>query len=291
MTDIVVTKDVVRRLSAAMSATDTTLLKHTDRIALIADAFGWRPDAFMHALKTPRANYGGPRAMSRSPDDVDLSDLSMGQVDKWKRVLSRKKGICFVCGCTGSGRTTTLVASIKHLQDAGRAIFRRDYATCMTQSEGAVMVFGAVRDASDASEAFWMAERGFLVLATSALSDPSRLTEWLVEDCKFDKSKLAHMVGGVSQYLPWRRCGTCEGGGCASCDGGIKKRVLVSEICEFNTPADLAAYRRRGKARGHLFAEDLARLIADDTLTACDVEDNFGRETLEHVRRLLPARP
>lgn len=143
MTQIIVTKDIVRRMSAAMSATDTSALNHTARIALIAEAFGWRPDAFMHALKGQRDQ--GTSAASVSADDVSLSELGIGQLEKWKGILAKTSGVCVTCGCTQSGRTTTLVASANHLREAGRHIFHRGRVTREHSRVGDVLLFGPIR--------------------------------------------------------------------------------------------------------------------------------------------------
>lgn len=69
MTDILVTQTAVRNLASILSRGDTQTLKHTERLALIAEAFGWKTDAFMHSLKsqnaklmssTPKQDVGNP---------------------------------------------------------------------------------------------------------------------------------------------------------------------------------------------------------------------------------------
>jgi Tfp pilus assembly pilus retraction ATPase PilT len=143
MTQIIITKDIVRRMSAAMSTTDATTLNHTARIALIAEAFGWRPDAFMHALKGQHDRAAA--APSLSADDVSLPELGIGQPEKWKGILAKTSGVCVACGCTQSGRTTTLVASPNHLREAGRHIFHRGRVTQEHSRVGDVLLFGPIR--------------------------------------------------------------------------------------------------------------------------------------------------
>jgi hypothetical protein len=280
MTQIVVTKDIVRRLSAALSSIDTTHLKHTDRIALIAEAFGWRADAFMHALKAEQKLR--PAGVSSSTDDdILLHDLGIGQLDRWTRVLSRAAGVCVSCGCTQSGRTTTLLASSNHLRVSGRRIFHRDRVTSEVGRRGDVMLFGDICDLRDAVEALWNAQNGFLVLACSALPTPSRLLEWLKpnKDLKIDQ-----FVGGISQRLVRKRCDTCGGDGCSQCKGKLgSNRVLVSHVESFETPDHVVRCRDLQKLATPLFVEDVARLLADRVLEISDVEAEIGRDVLETI--------
>ncbi|WP_164263931.1 ATPase, T2SS/T4P/T4SS family, partial [Stenotrophomonas maltophilia] len=49
-----------------------------------------------------------------APDRItpDLNKLGISRIEQWRKGIKRKTGICLISGRTGSGKTTTLRASI-----------------------------------------------------------------------------------------------------------------------------------------------------------------------------------
>lgn len=54
MSNIELTHDIMRKLTAALGKVDSGNLRHFERINLVAEAFGWKGDALMHYLKNDR---------------------------------------------------------------------------------------------------------------------------------------------------------------------------------------------------------------------------------------------
>ena len=52
------TRDNLLSLISAVEQVDMTALRNTKRLEVVAGAFGWKPDAFMHHLKTTTAGLG-----------------------------------------------------------------------------------------------------------------------------------------------------------------------------------------------------------------------------------------
>ncbi len=111
MSHIAVTQAAVRNLATALSKVDTSSLKHGDRLALIAESFGWKVDAFMHALKN-EAKRGAKNAVpnqeqSRQIGSVDgeavpLERLGISHIAAWKEVVREPSGLIIVTGPTGA---------------------------------------------------------------------------------------------------------------------------------------------------------------------------------------------
>ncbi|MFN4262030.1 MAG: GspE/PulE family protein, partial [Gemmataceae bacterium] len=59
------------------------------------------------------------------PDRVqpNLDKLGITRVDEWRKGVSRPDGLCLICGPTGSGKTTTLNASIREMDRFASSIF------------------------------------------------------------------------------------------------------------------------------------------------------------------------
>jgi hypothetical protein len=123
MTDILVTKAAVRKLAASLASTDTRSLRHTERLALIAQAFGWKEDAFMHALKAQRETEtptpNGYFVAFPWVTTLGVTPSTSAKIEALMKKTIVEPGLIVVGGPTGSGKTTTVSALSRYLEDAG----------------------------------------------------------------------------------------------------------------------------------------------------------------------------
>jgi len=199
------------------------------------------------------------------PDRVqpNLQDLGITDVEKWRKGVSQQHGLCLICGPTGSGKTTTLNATVKEMDRFGKAIYtvedpveyRIPYigqvsvntavdltfaraVRAFMRADPDVIVLGEVRDEETARNAIKAADTGHLVLATlhtgSILGATSRL-----KDLGVAPHELRYLLRSVLvQSLVRTVCPTCSGEAeqkhsCPRCRGtGYAGRTVVSE-CEY----------------------------------------------------------
>lgn len=203
------------------------------------------------------------------PDRVrpKLEDLGISRVIHWRQGITRKNGLCLICGETGSGKTTTLNASVRELDRFGKKIYTAedpveyripyvgqvsmnpsvgyDFAKAIRnfmRGDPDIMVLGEVRDQETARNAVKAAETGHLVIATlhtgSIVSSLSRL-----RDLGVPAYELRFILRSVLvQTLVRVVCKACGGEGhhdgvpCKACGGlGYSDRTIVSECMSFNS--------------------------------------------------------
>lgn len=195
------------------------------------------------------------------PDRVQpkLDGLGITNLDAWRKGVSRPEGLCLICGPTGSGKTTTLNASVKEMDRFGRAIYTiedpveyrlaytgqvninpavgLDFARAVRafmRADPDVIVVGEVRDTETARNAVKAAETGHLVLATlhtgSIYGSIQRL-----RDLGVPQHELRYLLRTVLvQRLVRTVCLKCAGKGCALCfKTGYGGRTVVSECAYF----------------------------------------------------------
>lgn len=239
------------------------------------------------------------------PDRVqpNLNGLGITRVADWRKGVSLPDGLCLICGPTGSGKTTTLNASIKEMDRFGRAIFSvedpveyrigytgqvntnhplgLDFARAVRafmRSDPDVIIVGEIRDYETAKNALKAAETGHLVLGTlhtgSILGAAQRL-----KDLDIPSHELRYLLRSVLvQRLVRTLCPHCRGSGCPHCrQTGFSGRTVVSECAYFNSE----------KAVDHMLAgqrwwpsmlEDAMGKAQEGLTTEAEVVRVFGAE-------------
>ncbi len=296
MTNIVVTQAIARNLATAFSKVDSSQLRHGDRLALIADAFGWKVDAFMHSLKESRGVTS--TKSSKVPELLqldtswwgkphELNDLGIRQNVAWKRIADQQSGVLIVTGATGSGRTTTIVSTAKFLADRGRRVSAMNPDAGLNDlQDGDVVLYGEIRDGFTAKVAYDLAERGHLVLATMARMPDMNLHDLLRLGVsarqleltraillQFLVKKLAHhpdqKLEGVDRY---------------------KGRVVVSCLDCFDEGSTFVDYLKQ-QAPWHIeIIADLSSKLANGVTDMTEVERSFGERYCEYLGGLLPSK-
>lgn len=190
--------------------------------------------------------------------NVDSIGLEDNQLDVVKSMLASSKGVVFVTGPTGSGKTTSLYAFLQTLIGLGRNIitiedpveykipgitqiqvrpeagfdFDQGLRSVLRHDPDIILV-GEIRDAKTAKTAMQAALTGHLVLTTvhtmDTVSVPARLIDLGVEPYLVS----AALRGMIAQRLVRKLCPACAGKGCAECfDSGFKGRCGIFEVVQ-----------------------------------------------------------
>ncbi len=194
-------------------------------------------DLRVATLPTPSGESIVLRVLNQDMEALKLEDLGMSEVNLeiMRRFLTRPYGAVFISGPTGSGKTTTLYASLMQLNEPSRKIitiedpieyqiggitqmavnpaiglsFARLLRTVLRSDPDIAMV-GEIRDPETAEIAVRAALTGHLVLSSIHTNDaPSALTRLVdMEVAPYVTSSA--LVGVVAQRLVRRLCPACK---------------------------------------------------------------------------------
>jgi len=226
-----------------------------------------------------------------------------------RSLLEQREGLILVTGPTGSGKTTTLYAALREIQQRGVNVvtvedpieYRLPGIVQVQVHERAGLTFGAalrsivrqdpdvilvgeIRDRETAEIAIQASLTGHLVLSTLHTNDAASAVTRLV-DVGVAPAKIATAVKGIiAQRLVRRACQPCEAAGCQVCRGlGYRGRRAVAEILITSTDVE-----RR------ISAGDSAEAIAQAARAAGCVSlwesglalVKSGATTMEELRRI-----
>lgn len=195
------------------------------------------------------------------PDNVrpSLTDLGITRVDEWRRGVSLPDGLCLICGPTGSGKTSTLNATIREMDRLGRSIYtaedpveyRQAYVRQLNinpaigldfnralrafmRADPDIIILGEIRDLETAQMAVRAAETGHLVIATLHTETIHGAFNRL-RDIGLKEYEIRYLLRAVLvQRLVRTLCPDCHGAGCPHCHGkGYANRNPVSECAYF----------------------------------------------------------
>jgi general secretion pathway protein E len=215
------------------------------------------------------------RLLEKNASRIDLNRLGMLPNDfrALQKILAQPHGVVLVTGSTGSGKSTTLYASLSSLNDGSRNIltiedpieyevegigqmqvntkagmsFARGLRAILRQDPDIVMV-GEIRDAETAEIAIQASLTGHLVLSTlhtnTAIGAVSRLIDMGVEPFLLASS----LSGLIAQRLVRQLCPACKQSYAA--DNAEKNLLLTTaglsaeEIASYSEP--IVLYRAIG---------------------------------------------
>jgi general secretion pathway protein E len=177
------------------------------------------------------------RVLDRQSIRLDLTDMgfSADTLERYKELLSRPHGVLLLTGPTGSGKTTTLYASLSNMDSDARKIitvedpveyqlkginqipvhsqigltFARALRSILRQDPDIIMI-GEMRDTETAQIAVQSALTGHLVLSTLHTNTAAGAITRL-EDMGVERFLITAAVNGVlSQRLLRRLCDHCK---------------------------------------------------------------------------------
>lgn len=179
-------------------------------------------------------------ATTRTLEEIEFPDAARKELEKF---LRQTTGLLLFTGPAGSGKTTTIYASLRHLAEAGgRHIITvedpveqivpgtmqtevneaagLDFARAarhLLRQDPQVLILGEIRDEATAQLAVRAGLTGHLVISTLHAGSCRGVFERLLAMCP-DFSAAASAVELVlNQRLIRRLCAACDGAGCDAC--------------------------------------------------------------------------
>ena len=247
------------------------------------------------------------------PDRVQpsLTGLGITRVSEWRKGVSRPDGLCLICGPTGSGKTTTMNASVREMDRFAQAIYSiedpveyRIAYTAQTNSnpqlgldfaravrafmraDPDVIIVGEVRDIETARNAIKAAETGHLVLATvhtgSIHGAVQRFRDLGVPEYELRSILRTALV----QRLVRTYCPLCKGAGCQHChNAGYAGRTLVSECAYFSSEREVDRLLEQERW-WPLMMEDAVLKYKMGITSAKEIVRVFGIEAEEYIAKV-----
>tara|TARA_R110001583_G_scaffold4718_14_gene26910 strand:+ start:4521 stop:6194 length:1674 start_codon:yes stop_codon:yes gene_type:complete len=179
------------------------------------------------------------RILNGDDSNSNLDELGITRLDEFKKAISSENGLVLVCGVTGSGKSTTLMATIRTgkdrysesiisledpvenklasikqvpINEAAGLTFPAGLRSAMRLDPDTIMI-GEIRDEETLKIAFRASETGHLVLATLHTSDIRTTIDRLV-GLGADRGHLESQIRGIIvQKLIKIKCVKCNGTG------------------------------------------------------------------------------
>ena len=263
-------------------------------------------------LPTPDGEYIVMRLLDPDKVQPSLEALGVSRLQHWISGISRPDGLCLVCGPTGSGKSSTLNATLKSIDRFESAVFtvedpveyriafagqvnvnkpmNLDFARAVRsfmRADPDVIVLGEMRDPETAANGVKGAETGHLVLATLHTGSIRGAVQRL-HDLGVSKPELLSTLRAILvQRLIRTTCPHCHGAGCPDCGGrGFAGRTLVSECQYFSTENDVRRLLD-GETWWPSMLEDAIDKSDEGVTTIAEVERVFGAA---EVKQVLAAR-
>lgn len=258
------------------------------------------------------------------PDRItpDLHKLGISRVDLWAGAIKRKAGICLITGRTGSGKTTTLRASILSINRIEQKVMTVEdpveynisyveqvsvndlvdlhFATAsksFLRHNPDIVILGEVRDQETAQNAIRLAETGHLVLATLHATDIITAIMRL-RDFDISVTTIRQLLRCVLvQDLIRTTCPHCKNHsfrvkGCKVCHGtGYAGQTIISECEYFPYPDSLdliIARIEKGENNPPTWPtmiEDALAKVETGITDLQEVERVFATEVVDYLNR------
>ncbi|MFH1097295.1 MAG: GspE/PulE family protein [Candidatus Desantisbacteria bacterium] len=182
-------------------------------------------------------------------------------INRYKQLINRSNGIILATGPTGSGKTTTLYASLSAINSSEKKIvtiedpieynlsrisqiqikpeigftFASGLRSILRHNPDILMV-GEIRDKETAEIAIQASLTGHLIFSTMHTNDAAtaiaRLQDMGIEDFLISSS----LIGVLAQRLVRTICSNCKGNGCKECNNtGFRGRTGIFELLPVTT--------------------------------------------------------
>lgn len=246
------------------------------------------------------------------PDNAkpSLDGLGITRVAEWRKGTSRANGLNLICGPTGSGKTTTLNATIRELDRFSSAIYTLedpveyripyvgqvninnnvglDYARgirAFMRADPDVIIVGEIRDVETARNAIRAAETGHMVIGTLHTETIFGAIQRL-KDLDVPSFELTYLLRSVLvQSLIRTVCKICHGKGCNHCHQvGYTGRTIVSECNYFSDEHEVQRMLKGERWWPTCIDDALLKADSGDTLTS-EVLRVFGEEAKNAIAK------
>ena len=187
-----------------------------------------------------------------------LTELGISKTGDWRAACGYPHGLIIVAGKTNSGKSTTLISSLREQDRIGKSIYtiedpiehrvdfltqmavnksdsvRLDFQTAtraMMRGDPEIILIGEMRDNETALAGVQAAESGHLVFSTLHAGTVREVVQRLGH-FGIDNATLRPMLRGVlAQRLIRTLCGICRGEGCPHClMTGYDNMTVISEM-------------------------------------------------------------
>lgn len=257
------------------------------------------------------------RLLQKQAGQLDLTNLGMNDVDRerLRQVINRPHGILLVTGPTGSGKTTSLYASLGYLNNGNRNImtvedpveyhiegigqtqvntkadmtFARGLRAILRQDPDVVMI-GEIRDKETAEIAVQASLTGHLVLSTlhtnSATGAITRLADMGVEPFLLSSS----IVAVLAQRLVRKLCDDCK----ETVEADETTKQLLGLDPQTITKEKVFIYQAKGCPscfeQGYRGRIGLYELMLVDEEVKSLIHSQAGEQAIEkHIRQIAPS--
>jgi hypothetical protein len=270
-------KDAFIGLIAAMKNSDTTAMRNTERLELIAGLLSWKPDAMMNHLKRTTARLGSndtiinPRSISASIDHLGLGELS---TEKWRSITRSRTGINIVSGRVDSGKSTTMQRTLSEFIHGDRRP-----TLIVADKEPLQTVLGAIRKAETPIVVFTRELRHryeFELAREAAKEAPVFMIAWadsaaatyarIVNDIGTESKSLVN--GVLHQLLLRRKCVFCGRFAPECACGAESSRFAVAECFTGDEIENSTGHGR--------LADLIGSLVVEGKALREDADDHFG---------------
>ncbi len=268
----------------------------------------------MRVSTIPATQFGTEYVTIRSldPDRVNpsLDKLGISNIRHWMAGVSRPAGLCLICGPTGSGKTTTLNASIQGMNRFSKQIYTaedpveyripyvaqvninesvgltyRNALRAFMRSAPDVIVVGEIRDEETARIAIKASDTGHLVFGTLH-TGTIKETIGRLRDLGVRSEEFKHLLRTVLvQRLIRTVCPECKNTikkhSCTHClFSGYHGRTIISECFYFDSPETFEKAMSSDKTFWQSMVENAIEKMEEGVTDKEEVVRVFGQEAI-----------
>jgi hypothetical protein len=279
MTVPMITHSSVRKLAALLGEVNSSSLKNSERIELIASSMGWRGDALMHALKAAE------RSLDTSEMASAIASLGLRGIESWiPALVSKSTGAYFlVSGAWGNRAAGTCSQLLAILEGGGRRDLgdpvKKDEPLPKGCKDGVIVIRN---DGGNIGAALRYASAGAIVLMPM---NTNSFVDSLHHVCRWIDRKGMPGIEFVRGVSVQRRLG-----------GSGDDRVTASDFYAINSHEQRSAILATGDRGAPWFDElgvacDALNYAKSGRLSIDTVTRAFGKDIEDRIKEAVKAYP
>ncbi|MEI6862174.1 MAG: PilT/PilU family type 4a pilus ATPase [Verrucomicrobiota bacterium] len=235
----------------------------------------------------------------------DIAELGLPDELVWQEICELKQGLVLVTGPTGSGKSTTIAAMLKHLnrtrqarvitlEDPVEYIFESDRALFSQREVGShltsfaaglrsalredpdIIYVGELRDAETVALALTAAETGHLVFSTLHTRDTRSTITRIIDVMPPERTaETATQLSLSLAYVIGQKLLTRIGGGRVLAVEVMKNTFSLAHLIRKNSIPQMQSVLETGKKEGmNTFDHHLRALVQEGSITAGEAAQN-----------------